>query len=244
MTLLVRVSRDSVEVVGEGFSSSSGSLLVLLPGGGRALILNVGGTEAEARALLIEGACAGHLRVAPRVVMPGQDAWWDEQIAWPPPRKKVHKPPADDSEAFIFNPLATSSWDPPATLSLVRYAIYSSSPKLRRSLKWSLLPPKLTLELAGDFTAVERGEVLDQIEETWGRSRVQGPADVPRYARFPWSLLSWAAGAAALAVTLYAVSHHWPLWQRLTATLVALSPVFLAKRKQEQLAYSAPRRGR
>lgn len=198
MTLIVRVSRDAVEVVGEGFRSSSGSLLLLVPGGGRALILNVGGTEAEARALLIEGARAGHLRVAPRVVMPGQDAWWDEQIAWPPPRKKVHKPPA----------------------------------------------PKLTLELAGDFTAVERGEVLDQIEETWGRSRVQGPADIPRLARFPWSLLSWAAGAATLAVTLHAVSHQWPLWQRFTSTLVALSPALIAKRKQKQLAHSAPRRGR
>lgn len=70
MTLLVRVSRDAVEVVGEGFRSSSGSLLLLVPGGGRALILSVGGTEAEARALLIEGARAGHLPVAPRVVTP------------------------------------------------------------------------------------------------------------------------------------------------------------------------------
>lgn len=96
--------------------------------------------------------------------MPGQDPWWDAQFTWP--RRMTNlDPPADDSEALLLNPLSGNAWSPPAIISLIRYALLRSSPMGRRWLRWSFTRPKLSVQVGGDFSPVERAELLDAVEE-------------------------------------------------------------------------------
>jgi hypothetical protein len=240
--MIVRVSREAVEIVGDDNAVySTGSLLTLLPQRGEARIARVGGSEHEAQADLLACARDGRLPASLRIVSPGQAPWWDAQFAWP--RKTTYfAPPADDSEALVLNPLSRNAWSPPAIISLIRYALLRSSPMGIRWLRWSFTRPKLSVQVGGDFSPVERGEVLDAVEGVWGRPRVLPPPGVSPLPGSPWRLIWWSGPIAVVLTTLYAVSHHWPLWQRVAATLAAASPAFIAKRKEEQLAHSAPRR--
>lgn len=239
--MIVRVSREGVEIVGDDVRYTSGSLLTFVPERGKALILRVGGTEEEVRAALLSSRLEGSLPAAFRIVLPGGDPWWDAQYAWPL-RKTELPAPADDSEALLLNPLSVVGWSPPAISALLRYALFSSSPKAMRWLRWPFTRPKLSLEYVGDFTSVERAELLDAADDAWGASHVLAPPGVSRLRRSPWQLVWWTGLVAMIATTLYSVSHQWPLWQRIVVTLAALSPAFIAKRRLDQLSWAAPRR--
>lgn len=240
--IVVRVSREWIEVVGDGIQHRSRALLTFLPQGGRALIAGVGQTEAEVRANIETHKQKGELPSSFRVVLPGEDAWWDAQCAWPPRDDKPTRTVPDQSEALLLNPLASSTWLPSAILSLVRYVLATSSPKGLRWLRWSFLRPKLMLELGSDFSPVERAELLDVFEEAWGRSRVQGLADVPRLTRPPWWLLRWFGLFWLFAALTYSAGNHLPLWQRVIAIVLAMAPMAIAKHKEDRASRSAPRR--
>lgn len=98
------------------------------------------------------------------------------------------------------------------------------------------------IELRSDFSPVERAELLDVFEDAWGRSRVQGLADVPRLTRPPWWLLWWLGLLAVYAVGTYSIRSRWLWWQTAAAIVLALAPVAIAKREQEAASRSAPRR--
>ena len=240
--ITVRVSREWVEVVGEGIQHRSGTLLTFAAQRGRALIARVGETEAEVRADMAALKQNGALPASFRVLLPGQDAWWDAQTAWPPRADKPAQTAPDESEILLFNPLASATWWPHAISGLVRYVLATSSSNGLRWLRWPLLRPKLTLELASDFSSVERAELLDVFEEAWGRSRVQGLADVPRLTQPPWWLLRWSAWFAFYALMFCAIRSRWPLWPTGGAILVVLLPALIARRKEEALVRTAPRR--
>lgn len=239
--MIVRFSREGIEIEGDGLQYTSGSLLMLLPQRGEARIARVGGTEEQVRAALLNATREGDLPVSLRIVSQGHDPWWDAQVAWPP-RTTDRPVPVDDSEAFLLNPLSANGWSPPAIISLLRYTLAGSSSKGIRWLRWPFTRPQLSIEVVGDFTAVERAELLDVVDEAWGSARVVAPPGVARISKPPWWLLSWVGAIALLATSAYAVSHHWSLWKRLVASLVAVSPLLIAKRRATQLSRAAPRR--
>jgi hypothetical protein len=238
--MIVRISRAGIEIVGAGVPYT-GSLLTLLPQRREARIVRVGGTAQEAQAALRACALDGTLPRSLRILSPGEDPWWDAQHSWPLSTTD-RSPPEDDSEALLINPLSANAWSPRATISLLRYALFRSSPKGKRWMRWPFTRPTLSLEMGGDFTAVERAELFDVVEEVWGRSRVLASSGISRLRRPPWQLIWWIGPVAVVATSLFSVSYHWPLWQRVIVTLAAASPAFIAKRKQEQLSRSAPRR--
>lgn len=239
--MIVRFSRERVELAGDGVQHGSGSLLVLIPVRGKAAIADVVGTEVEFRATVERLKRAGSVTPTFRIILPGQDPWWDAECAWPPRSPRSSRDVPEDSEAFLLDPLDRATWFPPAIFSLFRY-VFVTAPQGKRWSRWPVTRPKLVLELAPDFSAVERAEILDVVEAAWGRSRVQGPADIPRLSRPPWAILWWLGVIACYAVTLYGVAHHWLWWQHLVGIALTMWPVLIARHKEADIFSSAPRR--
>jgi hypothetical protein len=202
----------------------------------------VGGSETEIRSDFEQQQADGILPASFRVVVPGQNPWWDLHIAWPPSVREHDHPVPDEHQVFIVNPLALGTWSPPAIYSLLLYALATSSSKGMRWLHWPMTRPTLHLQIAEEFSDIERAELLDVFEQAWGRTRVEAPLDIERLSVPFWSHLWWLGLVASVAVILGATSLQLPNWQRLIGISIALVPAFIARAKQQEFRRSAPRR--
>lgn len=132
--------------------------LVLTPEKGRPLIASVGEDEAEFLQR-VRQALADMRLPTPRVVHPGEDAWWDLAWRWPRPTTEEEQSvpaPADDASVLFVSPLRRETWAPHLAGAILFY-------HLRRHSRGRLLKPKVVLRRAEDFDEIEWAELSDAL---------------------------------------------------------------------------------
>lgn len=240
--LTIRVSRTWTEVVGPDVQHTCQSLLLLHNERGEARVARVGGSELEVRANLEQQKASGVVPSSFAVVGPGDDPWWDAKIAWPPVNSKSARINSKQGAALLFNPLSAGSWFPPAIDSLLRYVLATASAKGLRWLRWPFTRPNLVLELVGTFSPVEREEVLDVVEQIWGRARVEGPSDIQRLKLSPWAVAYWLGLLGLVVAFIIPLALRLPQWQRASLALLSATPAVVANVKLRAILRSGPRR--
>lgn len=130
----------------------------LTAGKGRPLIAAVGEDEA-AFLQRVREALADTKKPIPRLVHPGEDAWWDLAWRWPRPtieeERSLPAPPDDESALFV-NPLRRETWAPHLAGAILSFHLHQHS-------RGQLLKPRVVLRRADDFDEIEWAELSDAL---------------------------------------------------------------------------------
>ncbi len=170
------------------------------------MIAFVGESADTIRAHLREAHESGALPALPRVVLPGEDAWWDKQWRWPSlgERECRRGQPTEQDSYFVIEPLLTNTWSPQFADALLRYALVQATggSSAWRSLWRALRKPAVTVSIARELSAIERAELVDVLRDVSVGVRVvlEPNEHVGRPPVLPIDILYWSLGAALVAL--------------------------------------------
>lgn len=240
----IRIHRHEIEVQeADGVTTRTNSMIMLNSDEkGEVRVASVGEPESEIRQRLEELKRTGKLVADFRLFRAGEDPWWNERCAWPPKPATKSGDRSRDPGALVFNPLASASWYPPGLAAALRYAL--AFPK--RRARGLLSPPlglRIHLEVADGFTAVERAEILDAVEDIPERAHVLGLPDIARRPMRPMKVVPWVMNAGLLAVVVAKIIYGFGAIVTSCLGFSVMGAALLVQRWQgRQMRYLAPRR--
>ena len=165
---------------------------------GKIVVLTVGETADEIKVRWKSIVVTGDLTDVPRLVLPGEDPWWDARLH--SDLFGRDEPTAHNSFLFI-EPLRRETWSTEIVDVLLRYVLQLGRP-------WALRAPLIALELSRDFSDSEFADIVDAVRRNAG-SRVHLPPERPqervtlrRVVARAVLPLAWIVGLASLAILI------------------------------------------